>query len=72
MFTLYYFLNMIIYQEMTFCVVCEMPGEKEIMCGFADELLRKSKIKISKYDVLSFGISDEDTLFINVIEKEEK
>ena len=70
MFSLYYFLNMLIYQEITFCKVYEMPEDKEIISGFADDLLVKSKIKISKYDVISFGITDEDTLFINVREKD--
>ena len=70
MFSLYYFLNMLIYQEITFCKVYEMPEDKEIISGFADDLLVKSKIKLSKYDVISFGITDEDTLFINVREKD--
>ena len=69
MFSLYYFLNMIIGPEFVFCRIHELPEQKEIIRGFADDLLVKSKIKISKYDVISFYIINDD-LFINVKEKE--
>lgn len=69
MFSLYYFLNLIIGPEYTFCFINELPEQKEIMRGFADDLLIKSKLKVLKYNVLSFYIVNDD-LFINVREKE--
>lgn len=67
---MYNFLDRLLYPEYTYVVIDDLQTNKTIMRGFVDDLLLQSKTLIMKYNVVTFGITDEDTIYINARTKE--
>lgn len=59
------FLDRLLYPEYTYVVIDDLASNKTIMRGFVDDLLLQSKTLIMKYNVITFGITDEDTIYIH-------
>lgn len=65
------FLDRLLYPEYTYVVIDDLQTNKTIMRGFVDDLLLQSKTIIMKYNVITFGITDEDTIYIHARLKEQ-
>lgn len=67
---LYEFIDRMIGPEFTFCRIHNLENDKELCRGYADDIEYDSRSLIQKYNVITWGVANEDEIFINVRKKE--
>lgn len=66
---LYEFIDRMLGQEFTFCIIHDLENDKELCRGYADDLEYDSRSVIQKYNVITW-YAVNDNVFINVRKKE--